>query len=76
MKSNSLSGHIHMRHDTPLPLHAPFWINLLHSPSYVHTYCMAYFSTKRQRRIFEYRIHGNVNIRKKIIYETINDSVG
>ena len=36
---------------------------------------MAYFSTKRQIRTFEYRIHWNINIRKKILYEKINDSV-
>ena len=37
---------------------------------------MAYFLTKRQIRTFEYRIHWNINIRKKILYEKINGSVG
>ena len=50
-----------MKRDTPLPMYAS--VNVLdeppppHSLSYVHTQWMAYFSTKRQIRTFEYRIH-------------------
>ena len=37
---------------------------------------MACFLTKRQIKTFEYRIHWNINVRKKILYEKINDSLG
>ena len=38
---------------------------------------MAYFSTKKQIRTSEYRIHWNINIReKKNICEKINGSAG
>ena len=48
----------------------------LHSPIYVHTYWMAYFSTKKQIRTFENRIHSNINIqKKKILYKKIIHSV-
>ena len=67
MKRDSVSAYVHMRRDTPLPLYTPVHIldDPLHSPSYVHIYWTAYFSTKRQIRTFEYRIHRNINIRKK-----------
>ena len=60
MKGDSVSAYVHRRRNTPLPLYAP--VNILDDPSphclsYVHTKCMAYFSTKRQIRTFEYRIH-------------------
>ena len=66
-----------MKRDTPLPLYTSVNIltDPLYSPSYVHTWWMAYFSTKRQIRIFEYRFYWNKNIQKKILYEKINDSV-
>ena len=63
MKRDSVSAYVHMRRDTPLPLYAPVRIldypppPPLHSPSCVHTLWMTYFSTKRQIRTFEYRIH-------------------
>ena len=38
---------------------------------------MAYFSTQRQIRTFEYSVHSNINIReKKILYGKINGSAG
>ena len=37
---------------------------------------MAYFSTKKQIRTFEYRTHWNINIQKKNLYEKINGVVG
>ena len=36
---------------------------------------MAYFSTKKQIRTFEYRTHWNINIQKKNLYEKINGVV-
>ena len=36
---------------------------------------MAYFSTKKQIRTFEYRVHRNINIRKKSLRKN-NGSVG
>ena len=67
-----------MRRDTPLPMYAPVHIldDPLHSPSCVSTYWMAYLSTRKQIRTFEYRIHCNINIRKKNLYEKIIGSVG
>ena len=67
MKRDSVSAYVHMRCDTPFPLYAAVHIldDPLHSPSYVHTLWMAYFSTKKQIKTSEYCIHRNINIRKK-----------
>ena len=62
MKRDSVSAYVHIRCDTPLPLYVP--VHILnqarprpHSPSRVRTLWMVYFSTKKQIRTFEYRIH-------------------
>ena len=59
MKKDSVKAYVHMKRDTPLRLYASVNIldDPLHSPSYAHTEWMAYFSTKGQIRIFDYRIH-------------------
>ena len=57
----------------PLPLYAPAHIlnepplapPPPHSSSCVRAQWMAYFSTKKQIKTFDYRIHYNINIRKK-----------
>ena len=42
----------------------------------LRTYLMdGLFLNQKQIRTLEYRIHWNINIRKKIIYEKVNDSV-
>ena len=75
MKSDSVSVYEDLIPLSPYTHLHTFLLTSLHSPSCVHIKWMAYFPTKKQIRTFEYRIHRNINIRKKYIYQKINGSV-
>ena len=79
MKRDSVSAYVHKKCDTPLPLHICKhfgWLPYIPLVTYILGW-IAYFSSKRQISTFEYCIHWNINIqkKKKILYEKINDSV-
>ena len=59
-------------HGTPLPLYAA-----VHILDELRTNLMdSLFINQKQIRTFKYRIHWNINIRKKHIYEKIKSGLG
>ena len=78
MKRDSVSKYVYMRREIPSPctqLHS-FWMTARPPTSCVRTLLIAPISTKKHIKIFEYRNHWNINIRKnKFLYQKINDSV-